>query len=185
MPPWLRKNCVSTLRKICSYHVVIPRLIQISLHYNQAEIPRYEGSFARVWKSEHEGMEVAVKVLKVYESSDLGKIRRVGFPICQRAHVDPLVPNTQRFCKEVITWKALRHQNTLPLLGVMINDNQFAMVSEWMANGNINAFIKTHKDANRFKLVGFCSYCRLHLSLMRSFLPIAWRHRSRVDIYAR
>ena len=54
-------------------------------------------------------------------------------------------------------WKAIRHQNTLPLLGVMMSNNQFAMVSEWMANGNINEFIRTHKDANRFKLVGFCS----------------------------
>ena len=31
----------------------------------------------------------------------------------------------------------------------------FAMVSEWMINGNINEFIKAHKDVNRFELVGF------------------------------
>ena len=38
-----------------------------------------------------------------------------------------------------------------------MSDNEFVMVSEWKDNGNITQFIKTHRDANRFKLVGFCS----------------------------
>ena len=29
----------------------------------------------------------------------------------------------------------------------------FAMVSEWMPNGNINQFVIAHWDANRFELV--------------------------------
>ena len=59
------------------------------------------------------------------------------------------------FCKEVITWKALCHQNVLPLLGATIGRNQFAMVSEWMTNGNINEFVEKHMDVNRFELVKF------------------------------
>ena len=31
---------------------------------------------------------------------------------------------------------------------------QFAMVSDWMMNGNINDFVKARPDANRFELVG-------------------------------
>ena len=34
----------------------------------------------------------------------------------------------------------------------------FAMVSEWMVNGNIIEFVKAHRDVNRFELVGFYSY---------------------------
>ena len=34
----------------------------------------------------------------------------------------------------------------------------FAMASEWMKNGNIDEFIKTHWNANLFELVGFYSY---------------------------
>ena len=30
---------------------------------------------------------------------------------------------------------------------------EFAMVSEWMSNGNINQFVSIHQDANRFELV--------------------------------
>ena len=63
----------------------------------------------------------------------------------------------QRFYKEVIAWKAFDHPNVVPLLGVSENRSQleFVMVSEWMANGNINQFMRAHWDANRFKLVGF------------------------------
>ena len=104
-------------------------------------------------KGEHEGIEVAIKVLKVFETSDLVKIKRVGFLICRRACIDRLMPTAQRFRKEVMTWKTLHHQNVLPLVGVMMSGCQFMMVSEWMGNGNINEFIETHRDANHFKLV--------------------------------
>ena len=40
------------------------------------------------------------------------------------------------------------------------------IVWEWMANGNIMEFIKSHENANRFKLVWSHSYCQLQLLLM-------------------
>ena len=52
-------------------------------------------------------------------------------------------------------WSALRHPNVLPLLGATITGLQFVMVSEWMANGSINEFLKSHPDADRLGLVGF------------------------------
>ena len=64
-----------------------------------------------------------------------------------------------------------------------MSNNQFAMVTEWMVNGTINEFVKTRRDANRFKLVRSCSCYLLHLSLMKSF-PTARRCRSRADVYA-
>ena len=38
-----------------------------------------------------------------------------------------------------------------------MTETQFAMVSEWMTNGNINQFVTVHQDANRFELVSFRS----------------------------
>ena len=52
-------------------------------------------------------------------------------------------------------WKTLRHQNVLPLIGVAMSETRFAMMSEWMTNGNINDFVKARPDANRLELVGF------------------------------
>ena len=34
-----------------------------------------------------------------------------------------------------------------------MNSDRFAMVSEWMTNGNIIQFVTAHRDANRFELV--------------------------------
>ena len=36
----------------------------------------------------------------------------------------------------------------------MMSETRFAMVSVWMANGNINEFIKAHPNADRLGLVG-------------------------------
>jgi len=41
------------------------------------------------------------------------------------------------------------------LLGVDVNleNKKYAMISEWMDNGNINEFIQKHKEVNRAQLV--------------------------------
>ena len=57
----------------------------------------------------------------------------------------------------MVTWKTLRHPNVLPLIGVAMTGAEFAMVSEWMVNGNINDFVKANPDANRLELVRFPS----------------------------
>jgi hypothetical protein len=36
-----------------------------------------------------------------------------------------------------------------------MSETQFAMTSDWMANGNVNDFVKAHPDANRLELVRF------------------------------
>ena len=58
-------------------------------------------------------------------------------------------------------WSALRHPNVLPLIGVMMSETQFAMISDWMVNGTINDFVRAHPAANRLELVG----CSLGVSL--------------------
>ena len=54
-----------------------------------------------------------------------------------------------------MTWKTLRHPNILSLIGVMMSETQFAMVSDWMGNGNLSDFVKAHPDVNRLELVRF------------------------------
>ena len=73
----------------------------------------------------------------------------------------------QRVCKEVVTWRALRHPNVLPLIGVMMTESQFAMVSHWMENGNIDEFVKANPDADHLGLVCFS----FKVSLSHSHVP--------------
>lgn len=35
-----------------------------------------------------------------------------------------------------------------------MSETKFAMISEWMVNGNINSFVKAHPDVDRLELVG-------------------------------
>jgi len=60
---------------------------------------------------------------------------------------------SQRFCREGVAWKHLRHPNILPLIGVTVSNQRFAMVSAWMENGNINEFIGKDQHVNRIELV--------------------------------
>ncbi|KAF9647785.1 kinase-like protein [Thelephora ganbajun] len=134
LPPRFRRKCLSALCRICGRRALLPTSLQIPLCHNRSDVPRYRGGYADVWKGAYQGRSVAAKVLRVYSTSNLDKIRR-------------------RFYKEVMTWKILNHPNVLPLLGATIDNNQFVMVSEWMINGNINEFIKAHSDVNRFELL--------------------------------
>ena len=58
-------------------------------------------------------------------------------------------------------WKSLRHPNVLPLMGVTMTEVHFAMLSEWMADGNIKEFVKANPDEDRLGLVGFPFQARL------------------------
>ena len=39
-----------------------------------------------------------------------------------------------------------------------MSETRFAMVSDWMVNGNINDFVRARPDANRLELVGAVSF---------------------------
>jgi len=53
-----------------------------------------------------------------------------------------------------------------------MSENQFAMVSDWMANGNINNFVKAHPDVNRLGLVGF--YSMFRFEFIDDWVALSW-----------
>jgi serine/threonine protein kinase len=61
----------------------------------------------------------------------------------------------QGFYSGVVIWSSLHHPNVLSLLGVVVTEDRFVTVSEWMINGNINEFVKADINADRLKLVCF------------------------------
>jgi len=42
--------------------------------------PQCHGGFADIWKGQYNGQEVAAKALRVYLTSDIERIRKVGCP---------------------------------------------------------------------------------------------------------
>lgn len=78
LPPRLRRKCLSALCKICGRQALLPRSLKIPLCYDRSDTPLYHGGYADVWKGEHKGRQVAIKVLRVYSTSDFEKITSVG-----------------------------------------------------------------------------------------------------------
>ena len=65
-----------------------------------------------------------------------------------------------------MTWKSLEHPNVLSLMGVTMSEAQFAMVSDWMANGSISEFVGANPDVNRLELVSFLSKISRHFEFI-------------------
>ena len=146
---WLK--LLNKLCKTCSRHHVIPKSMHIP-DCSKDSVEVESGGFADVSQGTYEGRQVAIKVVRVYATSDLDVIRSVSaspIPFIISTWVNGL----QRFCREGVAWKHLRHPNILPLLGVTLNEHRFALVSEWMEDGNINEFIKRDRHINRTDLV--------------------------------
>jgi serine/threonine protein kinase len=83
----------------------------------------------------------------------------------------------QRFCRESLIWRQLRHPNVLPFIGVdaqtFASTNFLCMVSPWMERGTIMDYIKSPAfrpaiDCNRL--------VRLLLSFSPSFLMFKRLH---------
>ena len=111
------------------------------------------GGFADVYKATYKGQCVVAKALKTTSVENLDNVHKVsGVIFCSIVHT--LTPDFQRFAKEVVGWKWLRHENILPFVGVTSIPSSFSMVSAWMENGDIMRFLRTTPNQNPFTLVG-------------------------------
>jgi serine/threonine protein kinase len=68
--------------------------------------------------------------------------------------------NHQELAREVLIWKELAHPNVLPLVGIdlIARKPSCCLVSPWMKNGNVMAFLETYPDFNRSSLVNYHSF---------------------------
>ncbi|KAG6906988.1 hypothetical protein DXG01_011064 [Tephrocybe rancida] len=99
--------------------------------------PIAAGKFGDVWKATFCGQAVAVKVLKIYQRSNLEK------------HI-------KKVLQETVIWRQLRHVNVLPFLclhHIDNNERRIGLVSPWMNNGNVKEFLQRNTDVDRISLV--------------------------------
>lgn len=119
-----------------------------------------------MWKGQYEGKDVAAQVLRPRTGSDPGQIKRVRCRwYCRLLHVLATDCLSQKFCREVMAWKALRHQNVVPLVGVTMTGNRLVMVSEWMVKGSIMEFTGTDINVDRLELVCLFFLLEPHISI--------------------
>jgi hypothetical protein len=61
---------------MCGRLALLPQSLEVLPLYGRGVLT-YRGGFGDVFKDHYQGREVAVKVLRVYETSDFKKIRKV------------------------------------------------------------------------------------------------------------
>ena len=69
---------MGALKLICGRCALLPRSLQIPVSYDRFSAPSYHGGFADVWEGKHLGRAVAVKVLRIYSTSELSKVAGVS-----------------------------------------------------------------------------------------------------------
>ncbi|KAJ7176726.1 hypothetical protein C8R46DRAFT_889958, partial [Mycena filopes] len=98
------------------------------------------GGFGDIWKGLVRGQSVCVKIVRLFEESDIQ------------------APLPQEFGREALVWRQLCHPNVLPFFALYYLDGRLCLVSPWMERGNIMQFLKKEKsNVNRVSLV--CSDC--------------------------
>ncbi|KAJ7688617.1 kinase-like domain-containing protein [Mycena rosella] len=94
--------------------------------YSQGPGPRKTGcggSFADVYKGLLRGQTVAVKMMRAFDESDIDSLLKA-------------------FGREALIWRQLCHPNLLPFFGLYYYQTRLCLVSPWMENGHIRAFLK-------------------------------------------
>ncbi|KAJ7359278.1 kinase-like domain-containing protein, partial [Mycena albidolilacea] len=131
-----RKLCKRRLRTLVRTHGVLPFTFNVSglkmpLH------PVSGGGFSDIYKGELNKEVVCIKVLRIFTTEfQLDQIYK-------------------ELAREVLIWKGLSHPNILPLLGIDLVSRKpsCCLVSPWMENGSVMAFLKTYPDFDKRSLV--------------------------------
>jgi hypothetical protein len=79
LPPRIRKKCLESLYRTCGHHALLPRTLKIPVCYDRTGTALYRGGFADVWKGQHCGRDVAVKVIRTYSDDDLQRVIGVRY----------------------------------------------------------------------------------------------------------
>ncbi|KAK7466334.1 Rho guanine nucleotide exchange factor [Stygiomarasmius scandens] len=91
------------------------------------DYPVAAGGFGDIWKGSIGGRMACLKVVKLYNESDIQMLLKES-----------------EFLKEAILWRQLNHPNVLPFYGLYFLDDRkhrLCLVSPWMENGNVKQYL--------------------------------------------
>ena len=74
-----RVKCLRRLYRACGTHGILPKTLEIPVRFDNTVDPLYSGGYADVWKGEHCGRDVAVKVIRTSSRKSLKKIIGVSY----------------------------------------------------------------------------------------------------------
>ncbi|KAF7378260.1 Kinase-like protein [Mycena sanguinolenta] len=124
------------LRKLCEKSDRVPSSLIIAGVIPRDNCVSIAGGFADVHQAMYQGQSVALKHLRMFEDTDQRDMR-------------------QRFYHEALIWQHLRHSNIVPLIGINTEafPSSLCLVSPWMKNGTVNAYLRGREGDERRRIV--------------------------------
>ncbi|KAF9262807.1 kinase-like protein [Marasmius fiardii PR-910] len=135
-----RKRCTKCLNTLVKkYHVFPTSFFRVSVRQD-GDYPLGGGGFAvHIYKGFVGSQVVCLKVLRVHTQTDEKRRKKM----------------VENFYQEALIWTQLSHPNVLQLLGVntALFNTDFCLVSPWMVNGDINAFLEKNPNHDRLRSI--------------------------------
>ncbi|KAJ3560197.1 hypothetical protein NP233_g10996 [Leucocoprinus birnbaumii] len=133
-PSWLRRHILLVLRKLCGTALRYPRCNTLN-NIRCLSLEGMGGSCDIYIARCPSGHNLCLKALRIQQKSD--------------------IPN---IFKETVLWGSLRHPNVTPFYGVFLLDEtraygRICLVSPWMENGNIKAYLEKKPQSDRKLLI--------------------------------
>ncbi|KAG9084839.1 hypothetical protein FRC07_013539, partial [Ceratobasidium sp. 392] len=118
--------------------IQVSRCLDLTNKINLAQCPTAPyagGRFGDVWCGVYEdNTRIAIKCLRLHTTSDAS------------------VKNVKRAARELYYWSKAKHKNVLELTGIALFRGRLAMISPWMVNGTLHAYVWKHPNVNRWEL---------------------------------
>lgn len=142
-----RRRALRLLDILADFLKVLPEELAVHGVELRNNRPVKYGGFADIYRGKFpnydgEEVEVALKVLRIFQDhSDDGR------------HL------LQKFAKEALVWRYLKHRNIVPFLGVDATTfpaPTMAMVSLWMSQGNMLNYMVESSPVSRYAITLVC-----------------------------
>lgn len=185
--PSTPKNLVTHALKNRS-HLDLSGKVTVDMSFRPAQggyADVYRGYYSGPHVKDGKGIPVAIKRLRIHAGAN-GDVFKVRY---KRQGTGIVIEwsTTQNFAKEIRVWARLFHKNILPLLGYMMEGNYPSLVSTWMINGSLKAYMFKLSTQDLFSMVRIC--VATNRSNLLTFFPpqalgivegLAYLHRNNV-----
>ncbi|KAG5635022.1 hypothetical protein H0H81_012681 [Sphagnurus paluster] len=128
-----RRNLIFATKRLSMNSGLYPSAFILEDVERLDELPFANGGFAEIWRGTFQKQPVSLKILRIIKGTSYDKV-------------------TQSIAREGILWGQLSHPNILPLWGIFRLERQLSLVSPWVNNGHIVAYLEKKPKADRVLL---------------------------------
>ncbi|TFK41752.1 hypothetical protein BDQ12DRAFT_578358, partial [Crucibulum laeve] len=124
LPRSMESSILTAMLRLSTKSSRYPKCLSLN-RVERESVPMAAGQFGEIWKGNLNGKVVCLKVVKLYQQSEIQKLLNA-------------------FSREAIIWSHLFHPNVLPFYGIYRLEDMYGrlcLVSPWMENGNVIEYV--------------------------------------------